>query len=160
MNTPAQMKKLRRMKASGAYLRAYEDVAFLRREDLRPVRLQLELLKPELMLREQGITSTVVVFGSTRTVSREEMAPQIARLEKKLEELEATEVAFQRTSCRSANAYGPDHSDCVSSSFHRDAEIARTQESLEEAQQKLADLEQRARSASEDQNCSPAAASE
>jgi len=84
LNTPAQMKKLRRMKASGAYLRAYEDVAFLRRDDLRPVRLQLELLKPELMLREQGITSTVVVFGSTRTVSREEMAPQVARLEKKV----------------------------------------------------------------------------
>jgi len=84
LNTPAQMKKLRRMKASGAYLRAYEDVAFLRREDLRPVRLQLELLKPELMLREQGITSTVVIFGSTRTVSREEMAPQIARLEKQV----------------------------------------------------------------------------
>ena len=83
---------------------------------------------------------------------------QIARLEKKLEELEATELAFQRTSCRSSGAYGPDHSDCVSSSFHRDAEIARTQESLEEAQQKLADLEQRARSASEDQSCSPAAA--
>ena len=83
---------------------------------------------------------------------------QIARLDKKLEELEATEVAFQRTSCRSSGAYGPDHSDCVSSSFHRDAEIARTQESLEEAQQKLADLEQRARSAAEDASCSPAAA--
>ena len=81
MHSPAQMKKLRRMKASGAYLRAYEDVAFLRREDLRPVRLQLELLKPELMLREQGITSTVVVFGSTRTVGREEMVPQVTRLE-------------------------------------------------------------------------------
>jgi uncharacterized protein (TIGR00730 family) len=72
------------MKASGAYLRAYEDVGFLRRDDLRPVRLQLELLKPELLLREHGISSTVVVFGSTRTVSREEITPQIARLEKKV----------------------------------------------------------------------------
>src|SRR5262245_11089147 len=80
LHTPALMRKLRRMKASGAYLRAYEDVAFLNRDDLRPVRLQLELLKPELMLRENGITSTVVVFGSTRTVGREEMEPQIRRL--------------------------------------------------------------------------------
>jgi uncharacterized protein (TIGR00730 family) len=82
LHTPALMKKLRKMKAAGAYLRAYEDVGFLRRDDLRPVRLQLELLKPELALREQGITSTVVIFGSTRTVSREEMRPIIARLER------------------------------------------------------------------------------
>jgi uncharacterized protein (TIGR00730 family) len=80
VHTPALMRKLRRMKASGAYLRAYEDVQFLRRDDLRPVRLQLELLKPELSLREQGITSTVVVFGSTRTVSRDEMGPHVTRL--------------------------------------------------------------------------------
>ena len=83
MHTPALMRKLRRMKATGAYLRAYEDVAFLRRDDLRPVRLQLELLKPELLLRENGITSTVVVFGSTRTVSRQEMEPQVRRLQAK-----------------------------------------------------------------------------
>jgi uncharacterized protein (TIGR00730 family) len=77
-------RNMRKMKESGAYLRAYEDLAFLRREDLRPVRLQLELLKPELALREQGITSSVVIFGSTRTVSREEIEPKVARLEKKL----------------------------------------------------------------------------
>jgi uncharacterized protein (TIGR00730 family) len=77
-------KNMRKMKDSGAYLRAYEDIGFLRREDLRPVRLQLELLKPELALQEQGITSTVVIFGSTRTVSREEIEPKIARLEKRV----------------------------------------------------------------------------
>jgi uncharacterized protein (TIGR00730 family) len=45
---------------------AYEDTDFLRRAELRPVRLQLELLKPELLQQEQGIESTVVIFGSTR----------------------------------------------------------------------------------------------
>src|SRR5262245_17500027 len=88
-----QMRKLRRMKAAGAYLRAYEDVQFLRREDLRPVRLQLELLKPELLLREQGITSTIVVFGSTRTVSLEEIRPQVARLEKRAKASPRNEAA-------------------------------------------------------------------
>ena len=62
--------RIAKLMKSRAYLRAYEDLRFLKREDLRPVRLQLELLKPELLLQEQGITSTVVVFGSTRTVSR------------------------------------------------------------------------------------------
>ncbi len=85
---------------------------------------------------------------------------QIARLDKKIEELEATEVAYSRTSCRSQDVYGPSASDCMTSSFHRDAEIARTQDELEDAQQKLGDLEQRARSATSDsdENCAPAAA--
>jgi hypothetical protein len=82
---------------------------------------------------------------------------QIARLEKKLAELEATELAYSQTSCRSMDVYGPDASDCISSSFHRDAEIARTEKELEDAQQRLGDLEQRARGAAEDEECSPAA---
>jgi uncharacterized protein (TIGR00730 family) len=41
------------------------------REELRPVRLQLELLKPDLIMQEQGVESTVVVFGGTRVVERE-----------------------------------------------------------------------------------------
>jgi uncharacterized protein (TIGR00730 family) len=72
---------IRRMKESRSYLRAYEDVEFLKREDLRAVRLQLELLKPELLLREAGITSTIVVFGSTRTVSRPESLRSVLQIE-------------------------------------------------------------------------------
>ncbi len=53
-----------------AYRLAQDDAEFLNSDDLRPVRLQLELLKPEHDLREQGIASTVVVFGSARVVSR------------------------------------------------------------------------------------------
>jgi len=75
---------IRRMQESRAYLRAYEDVEFLKREDLRPVRLQLELLKPELGLREQGIHSTIVVFGSTRTVTRRESSRTVRALEQEL----------------------------------------------------------------------------
>ena len=37
------------------YLLAEDDVAFLKRPELRPVRLQLELLKPELLLVEHNI---------------------------------------------------------------------------------------------------------
>jgi uncharacterized protein (TIGR00730 family) len=49
-----------------SYRLAFQDLDFLLRDELRPVRLQLELLKPELALQEQGIESTVVVFGSAR----------------------------------------------------------------------------------------------
>lgn len=51
---------------------AEEDVAFLKRPDLRPVRLQLELLKPDMILEEQGVASTLVVFGGTQIVERPE----------------------------------------------------------------------------------------
>ena len=49
-----------------AYRLAWDDDDFMTRRDLRPVRLQLELLKPELMLAERGIRSTVVLFGGAR----------------------------------------------------------------------------------------------
>ncbi|SFO91368.1 TIGR00730 family Rossman fold protein [Tranquillimonas alkanivorans] len=49
-----------------AYRIAFADSDFLLRDELRPVRLQLELLKPELVMGEQGIESTVVLFGGAR----------------------------------------------------------------------------------------------
>ncbi|MEP5762451.1 MAG: TIGR00730 family Rossman fold protein [Litoreibacter sp.] len=49
-----------------AYALAFADEDFLCRDELRPVRLQLELLKPELMMDEEGIVSTVVLFGGAR----------------------------------------------------------------------------------------------
>jgi uncharacterized protein (TIGR00730 family) len=51
---------------SSAYALAFADPEFMCRDELRPVRLQLELLKPELMLDEQGIESTIVMFGGAR----------------------------------------------------------------------------------------------
>ena len=49
-----------------AYKLAFNDEDFMCRDELRPVRWQLELLKPELMLKEQGIVSTIVLFGGAR----------------------------------------------------------------------------------------------
>ena len=51
---------------SAAYKLAFQDKDFLLREDLRPVRFQLELLKTELLLQEAGIGSTFVFYGSAR----------------------------------------------------------------------------------------------
>jgi len=62
-----------------SYRIAYKDVDFLASEELRPVRMQLELLKPELALDEQGIRSTIVVFGSTRIVDPEKAEEQLQR---------------------------------------------------------------------------------
>ncbi|KIC49730.1 TIGR00730 family Rossman fold protein [Tateyamaria sp. ANG-S1] len=51
---------------SPAYGLAFADDEFLCRDELRPVRLQLELLKPEMMMNEQGVESTIVLFGGAR----------------------------------------------------------------------------------------------
>jgi len=53
---------------SPSYRVAYKDVDFLTGPQLRPVRMQLELLKPELACEQQQIHSTIVVFGSTQIV--------------------------------------------------------------------------------------------
>ncbi|MBK6287696.1 MAG: TIGR00730 family Rossman fold protein [Gammaproteobacteria bacterium] len=62
---------------SSAYRLAFTDTDFLLREELRPVRFQLELLKPDLIQQEHGIDSTVVIFGSARHLSRDEAQAQL-----------------------------------------------------------------------------------
>ena len=49
-----------------AYRLAFTDHDFMCREELRPVRLQLELLKPQMVMDERGIDSTIVLFGGAR----------------------------------------------------------------------------------------------
>src|ERR1700744_5461008 len=49
-----------------AYHLAFTDVDFLLQEELRPVRVQLELMKPEMVQSKLGIESTIVLFGSAR----------------------------------------------------------------------------------------------
>jgi uncharacterized protein (TIGR00730 family) len=49
-----------------SYKLAFQDKDFLLREELRPVRFQLELLKPEMVLDEAGVGSTLVMYGSAR----------------------------------------------------------------------------------------------
>src|SRR5256885_16867734 len=56
---------------SEAYKLAFQDSEFLLRDDLRPVRFQLELLKPELLLNEAKIGSTMGFYGSARVPGAE-----------------------------------------------------------------------------------------
>lgn len=51
---------------SPSYALSFLDTDFMMRDELRPVRLQLELLKPEIIQMELNIASTVVIFGSAR----------------------------------------------------------------------------------------------
>ncbi|MBB3764480.1 LOG family protein [Sphingomicrobium lutaoense] len=64
---------------SEAYKLAFQDTDFLLRDDLRPVRFQLELLKPELLMNEANIASLFVMYGSARV-------PEPAKAQKMLDE--------------------------------------------------------------------------
>jgi uncharacterized protein (TIGR00730 family) len=61
-------------KQSRSYLLAVEDREFLLRDEMRPFRFGMEYAKAEYALRDWGVRSTVVVFGSARTPSAEEAA--------------------------------------------------------------------------------------
>ncbi|GAA6155089.1 LOG family protein [Pyruvatibacter sp. HU-CL02332] len=66
---------------SEAYRLASRDIDFLATDDLRPIRLQLELLKPELYLRQEDIRSTIPVFGSARILPPDAAAAHLDALE-------------------------------------------------------------------------------
>ena len=95
-------RKIEALMSSSTFLTANEDLHFLKRDDLRPVRLQLELLKPELIQNEHHIHSTIVVFGSARIPDVKECKAQMAELESQIEKhpkdapLRAQWVALQR----------------------------------------------------------------
>jgi hypothetical protein len=63
---PDAPRRIAAIQQSPSYRQADEDIDFLHRDDLRGLRLQLEFLKPELLLAEHQIHHTIVVLGSTR----------------------------------------------------------------------------------------------
>ncbi len=70
--------------SSPAYTRADSDSAFLQREELRATRLQLEWLKSELIHQDEGIESTIVVFGSARLLEPQAAQDKLHRAEQAL----------------------------------------------------------------------------
>lgn len=83
---PKAMDRIQELMDSPAYLRAYEDVDFMLQHDQRSVRLQLELLKPEQILRRHRIRSTIVVFGGTRVVDEPLAQARLEAAEKALKD--------------------------------------------------------------------------
>ncbi len=93
-----------------AYRLAFHDPDFILRDELRPVRLQLELLKPDLLMTERNIRSTVVMFGGARIRPPEDAAtaptPTMAALSRYY--VEARQFARLMTE-RSARSYGQEN---------------------------------------------------
>ena len=101
---------------SRSYLLPVEDMEFLARDELRSTRLALEYQKAELLLRDWGIQSTVVVFGSARVPSPEQLAEvrttadekRVAALESKCALYEKARE-FGRIVSQRGGAFSPHH---------------------------------------------------
>ncbi len=93
--TNDRKKMVERLKRSSAYRIAFQDQEFLEEDLNRPVRLQLELRKPEVILQENKINSTIVVFGGTRIVEPTEARAKVRRLETRLKK-KPTDTTLKR----------------------------------------------------------------
>ena len=65
---PAALERVRKIMESPGYRQADQDIDFLNQDETRGIRLQIDYMKPELLLEQQGVKHTIVAFGSTRIV--------------------------------------------------------------------------------------------
>ncbi len=81
---PQCKEKLKAILDSPSYVSAIEDVDFLAGDDARGVRLALDYLKPDRLLKEHGVENTIVVFGSTRIAEPTAAENKVIRLRTEL----------------------------------------------------------------------------
>ena len=85
---------------------AFDDPAFLARRETLGIRFELELLKPEILLRERGIDHTITVFGSARFLSHDQ-AVELEKAAKTPEEIaEAKKAVLHSQYYESAREFG------------------------------------------------------
>ncbi len=83
--TKAELDRMtRRLEDSPAYKISFLDDDFIMEDYARPFRLQIELSKPEILLRKEKINSTIVVFGGTRIIDEASAQAQVKKIERKL----------------------------------------------------------------------------
>ena len=83
---PAIANKLEGIMTNRSYVPAIEDIDFLKGSNARGIRLQLDYLKPQVLLNKHGIEHTIVVFGSTRIVEPIAAQQKIDSLNKQIEQ--------------------------------------------------------------------------
>ena len=98
-----------RLQHDSAYKLAFADNAFLLKDELRHVRLQLEYLKPQLVLEQHNINATIVVFGSARFVALAQAEQALLKAEQQLAQdntvAQQLAVAVARKQLRNSRYY-------------------------------------------------------
>lgn len=68
-----------------SYIKAYEDIQLLKQDVMRPVRMELEVMKPELYLQHHKIEETIVCFGSARVREEKEAQAKVKAAQEALD---------------------------------------------------------------------------
>ncbi len=93
---PHAPEAIRALLDSPAYRRADQDTSFLERDEARGLRLNLEYMKPDLLLREHDVRHTIVVFGSTRIMEPATAQRQLERLQAAVQQSPDDQVLQRR----------------------------------------------------------------
>ena len=86
-NSDIREKNLNLILDSNSYQLAHEDINLLRSVEMRGVRMLLEITKPELVLEEQNIISTTIVFGGAKIEETSLVQNEINKGKNSLEKL-------------------------------------------------------------------------
>ena len=92
---PDAPRRIQAILDSPSYLQADLDVSFLNLDETRGVRLQIDYLKPEMLLEQHGIQHTIVVFGSTRITEPDAAQRRVEGLQAELD-ADPSDVELQR----------------------------------------------------------------
>lgn len=84
LDDPQARQRLQQILEHPTYKIATEDSEFFERDELRATRLHVEYLKPEIIQGEQGIDSTIVVFGGTRVCEPVAARRRVDEIQKEL----------------------------------------------------------------------------
>ena len=91
---------------SDSYRFSFADQDFINRPEVRGIRFQLELMKADLILRENDIDHTIVVFGSARFVSHEKAQAQLETADSDAARLKASLALANSAYYESAREFG------------------------------------------------------
>jgi len=95
-----------RQRQSRSYLLPVEDTEFLLRPEMRGTRFELEYAKAELLLRDWGVRSTIIVFGSARTPSPEQAEAATAAAKTDAERAHAALLTRRAQTYQQAREFG------------------------------------------------------
>ena len=76
------LKNLNLIINSDTYKFAQEDIGLLSRNEMRGVRMLLEITKPDLILEENKILSTIIIFGGA-SITEESISKNTKSIDKK-----------------------------------------------------------------------------
>ncbi len=88
---------------SDTYKLAYEDIGLLKKNEMRGVRMLLEITKPDLILEENKILSTIIIFGGASITEESKTRKKINEIKKSIKKDPAS-ILLKRNLSRLENS--------------------------------------------------------